>query len=79
MKGLSLESTLECPYDVSVMSARDILNELPKLKPEERRAIASRIFELEESEELSWATQAADVAFQELDRLEERDGSSSTR
>ena len=31
------------------MSATDILNELPKLKREERRAIASRIFELEEN------------------------------
>ena len=61
------------------MSAIEILNELPKLRREERRAIASRVFELEETEELTWATQAADLAFQELDRLEDKDASSSAR
>jgi hypothetical protein len=50
------------------MSATEILNELPKLRRDERRAIASRVFELEETEELTWATEAADLAFQELDR-----------
>ena len=58
------------------MSAIEILNELPKLKREERRAIASRVFELEDTEELTWATEAADLAFQELDRLEDKDASS---
>lgn len=53
------------------MSATEILSELPKLKREERRAIARRVFELEdEREELEWAAQAADLAFQELDKLE---------
>ena len=62
------------------MSATEILNELPKLKREERRAIAGRVFELEEErEELEWAAQAADLAFQELDKLEERDASSKPR
>ena len=61
------------------MSALEILNELPKLSRDERRAIASRVFELEETEELTWATQAADMAFQELDRLEDKDASSSAR
>lgn len=61
------------------MSAIEILNELPKLKREERRAIASRVFDLEETEELTWATEAADLAFQELDRLEDKDASSSAR
>jgi hypothetical protein len=62
------------------MSAAEILSELPKLKREERRAIARRVFELEEErEELEWATKAADLAFQELDRLEEQDASSKSR
>ena len=53
------------------MSATEILNELPRLKHEERRAIARRVFELEEErEELDWAAQAADLAFQELDKLD---------
>ena len=62
------------------MSAAEILKELPNLKREERRAIASRVFELEEErEELEWAAQAADLAFQELDKLEENDASSKPR
>ena len=62
------------------MSATEILNELPKLKREERRAIARRVFELEEErEELEWAAQAADLAFQELDKMEEQDAPSKSR
>ena len=60
------------------MSAIEILSELPKLKREERRAIARRVFELEEErEELDWATQAADQAFQMLDKMEDEDASAS--
>ena len=60
------------------MSATEILSELPKLKREERRAIARRVFELEEErEELDWATQAADQAFQMLDKMEDEDASAS--
>ena len=62
------------------MSATEILSELPKLKREERRAIARRVFELEEErEDLDWATQAADLAFQELDKLEEKDAAAKSR
>ena len=62
------------------MSATEILNELPNLKREERRAIARRVFELEEErEELDWATQAADQAFQMLDKMENEDASTSRR
>ncbi|HMP83576.1 MAG TPA: hypothetical protein PKA41_12820 [Verrucomicrobiota bacterium] len=62
------------------MSATEILSELPKLKREERRAIARRVFELEdEREELEWAAQAADLAFQELDKLEKQDAPSKSR
>ena len=64
----------------SPMSATEILNELPKLKREERRAIVRRVFELEEErDELEWAAQAADLAFQKLDKLEEQDASSKSR
>ncbi|MCX8091794.1 MAG: hypothetical protein N3I86_12830 [Verrucomicrobiae bacterium] len=62
------------------MSAAEILNQLPHLKPEERRAIVRRIYELEqEREELEWAARAADAAFQELDRLEEKHASPDAR
>jgi hypothetical protein len=62
------------------MSATEILNELPKLKREERRAIARRVFELEEDrEELEWAAHASDLAFRELDKLEDQDASSKSR
>ena len=62
------------------MSATEILNELPKLKREERRAIARRVFELDEDrEELDWAARAADQAFQLLDRSEDQDASTSSR
>jgi hypothetical protein len=62
------------------MSAAEILRELPRLKPEERRAIARRVFELEEQrEELEWATQAAELAFLELDKQERKDAPSESR
>jgi len=62
------------------MSTAEILDELPKLRREERRAIACRVFELEEEiEELEWVAQAADLAFEELDKLEEEDASSKPR
>ena len=62
------------------MSATEILKELPNLKHDERRAIARRLFELEaEREDLDWAAQAADIAFQELDKLEKPDASSKSR
>ncbi len=62
------------------MSATEILKELPNLKHEERRAIARRVFELEQERgELEWAAQAADLAFQDLDKLEEQDASSQPR
>jgi hypothetical protein len=62
------------------MSTADILNELPKLKREERRAIARSVFELEEErEELEWAAVAADLAFQQLDQMEKEDASPGSR
>jgi hypothetical protein len=62
------------------MSATEILTELPKLNHDERRAIARRVFELEEERaELEWAAQAADLAFQELDKLENQDAPPKSR
>jgi hypothetical protein len=62
------------------MSAAEIMSELPKLNQSERRAIARRVFELEdEREELDWATQAADAAFQMLDKLEDPHAPPATR
>ncbi|MCZ7636106.1 MAG: hypothetical protein M5U12_08775 [Verrucomicrobia bacterium] len=62
------------------MSAVEIMKELPTLSREERRAIARLVFELEEERgELDWATQAADLAFQQLDKLEQEDVSSESR
>jgi hypothetical protein len=62
------------------MSATEILKVLPNLKHEERRAIVRRVFELEQERgELEWAAQAADLAFQELDKLEEQDAASKPR
>jgi hypothetical protein len=64
-------------YDF-IMSATEILKELPHLKREERRAIARRVFELEEErDELDWASEAADQAFQMLDKMEEGDASAT--
>jgi hypothetical protein len=62
------------------MSTAEILNELPKLKREERRAIARRVFELEEEREgLEWAALAADLGFQQLDQMEKEDASPGSR
>ena len=62
------------------MSANEILNELPALNRTEQRAIVRRIFELEEDrEELEWAAQAADLGFQELDKMEEHSAPPKTR
>ncbi len=63
-----------------VMSATEILDELPRLNRAQRRALVRRLFELEEErEELEWAAQAADLAFQELDKLEEKSAPPAAR
>jgi hypothetical protein len=53
------------------MSAAEIMAELPKLTPAERRALAQRLRELEEQEGLDFLHQAATQMFQEMDREEE--------
>ena len=53
------------------MSATEIMAELPKLSPRERRRILDRILELDdEAEMLEERRHLADEAFQMLDALE---------
>lgn len=61
------------PKDES-MSATEIMAELPKLSPRERRRILDRILELDdEAEMLEERRHLADEAFQMLDALEAED------
>ena len=56
------------------MSTTEILIELPRLTPVERRAILNRLIELEENADvLEQMTRQADEAFQMLDALEAED------
>lgn len=64
----------------SGMSSVEILDELPKLSPSERQAIARRLFELTPGrDELEACAQAADLAFQQLDQAEADDARSTSR
>ena len=59
------------------MSTSEILIELPKLTPRERRAILNRLIELDENADvLDEMTRQADEAFQILDALEAEDAES---
>lgn len=56
------------------MSAREIIAELPTLTHDERRALARRIFELEEDAQvLADCDCSADANFQMLDAMEHED------
>jgi hypothetical protein len=56
------------------VSANQILEELPNLSHAERRAISKRLIELEaDRDTLQFATEAAEAAFGELDRMEAED------
>ena len=52
------------------MSAAQIIAELPKLNREQRAKISIKLRELEERDELQFMTEAAEIAFVELDRRE---------
>jgi hypothetical protein len=57
-----------------VMSASQIMSELPKLSHEDRRRLAEAIFELEEEADLLRdCNRRADEHFRLLDLMEERD------
>jgi hypothetical protein len=61
------------------MSAAEIIAELPKLTPEEREAVARRLRELEERDELSFLHEAATQMFQGMDRQEAEDARRKAR
>ena len=62
------------------MSKTEILTELPKLAPRERREIARRIFELEnDAQVLADADRRADERFRMLEALEAEDGATKSR
>lgn len=56
------------------MTAREMIDELPTLTHDERRALARRIFELEEDAQvLADCDRGADANFQLLDAMEAED------
>lgn len=62
------------------MSSTEILTELPKLLPRERRRILDRIMELDdEAEMLEERRHLADESFQMLDALEAEDAQNAAR
>ena len=62
------------------MSAADIMAELPKLSPRERRRILDRMMELDdEAEMLEERRHLADEAFPMLDALEAEDVQNAAR
>lgn len=63
-----------------VMSASEIVAELPKLSREERRRVASAIFDMEEEADLLRdCDRRADEHFRMLDLMEEKDGQTGSR
>jgi hypothetical protein len=62
------------------MSASEIVAELPKLSREERRRVASAIFDMEEEADLLRdCDRRADEHFRMLDLMEEKDGQTGSR
>ena len=58
------------------MSASEIIAELPKLSPAERRRVVGAVFDLEtEADILRDCDKRADQRFSELDAMESQDGS----
>ncbi len=59
---------------IYVMSATEIINELPKLSEEERRAVREKLLELAmENEDINLCNQSASEAALMLDHMEEED------
>jgi hypothetical protein len=62
------------------MSASEIVAELPKLSREERRRVASAIFDMEEEADLLRdCDRRADEHFRMLDLMEEKNAQASSR
>jgi hypothetical protein len=57
-------------YQTCVMSMADIIEELPKLTPEQRAMILSRVRELDGPEESLFLQEAAETMFRDMDQQE---------
>jgi hypothetical protein len=61
------------------MSAAEIIQELPKLTPDERAVVRQRLRELEEQDENRFLDESALAMFQELDKQEAEDAHRKAR
>ena len=61
------------------MSAAEIIEELPKLTPEERVVIALRLRELKQENDDQFLHEAADEMFRDMDQREAEDAHRKTR
>ena len=61
------------------MSVAEIIQELPKLTPEERATLRRKLQELESSDEMLFLHEAADVMFQDMDKKETGDARGKAR
>jgi hypothetical protein len=61
------------------MSVAEIIQELPRLTPEERSAVRRRLCELENADSESFLHEAADIMFQEMDKEETRNARRKSR
>lgn len=61
------------------MSAAQIIEELPKLSPEELAAVRRRLRELDERDELQFLHESADAMFQDMDKEEAANARRKTR
>ena len=61
------------------MSAAEIIAELPKLTPEEREAVARKLRELGEQDEMLFLHESAVQMFQDMDQKEAEDARRKAR
>ena len=61
------------------MSMAEIIEELPKLTPEERSVVLARLRELEGRDDLQFLHEAADSMFVEMDKEEAEDARRKAR
>lgn len=62
-----------------MVSASEIIEELPKLTADERSAVRRRLREIEEQDESLFLHEAADAMFQDMDNQEARNARRKTR
>lgn len=61
------------------MSVAEIIQELPKLTPEERAAVLRRLREIEEADGVHFLHEAADSMFRDMDKQEAEDARRKAR